>query len=359
LEKPERFVVVVKKTAAQEDKNLYMSADDDFVFADEQSAIRHVLTNHCEKYFDVTEEDVEPPKGTFICVHRCGFTSKLLCPPNYHRYQEILIEHHGESFPKMSFQRFKENIESLSEQAAIDEWKASVSKIKVYVPKIEGTNERFTRFAEAKRFFIEHFKERAIKVADSFRITGTTFNGMPHGILGKSVFTLFLHEKKFPLGLANNLRSKLRHEKFTIYKIGSASKIAYTCAVRRKFRSTEDRFEDGIQKVIDCIDANPNSKPTDIYQKLFPGAVIPDDAASSEKDGNLSVFVKNLNWLLHEGYVAEFEDGRLVATAVLSKEQLDAMNNSDAKADSVGQPAAVRPVKGEKMRKPAAEELVP
>ena len=103
LESSERFAVVIKKAETQDDKNLYMSTDDDFVFADEQSAVRHILAKHIEKYFDVAEEDAEAPKGTFVCIHRCGLTGKLLCPPNYHRYQEILIEHHGENFPKMSF----------------------------------------------------------------------------------------------------------------------------------------------------------------------------------------------------------------------------------------------------------------
>jgi hypothetical protein len=342
LEKPDHFAVVVKKTAIQDDKNLHMSIDDGYVFADEQGAIKHVLAKHIEKYFDVTEESAEAPKGTFICVHKCGLTGKLLCPPNYHRYQEILIEHHGENFPGMSFQRFKESIESIPDQSVIDEWKASASKVKVYIPKIDGTEKRFSRFSDVKEFFIKNFREQAIKTSDSFRITGSTFNTMPRGILSKSIFILLLREKKFPIGLSNNLRGKLRREKFTIYKIGSSSKIAYVCAVKRKFRSSEDRFEDSIQSVIDCIDTNPNSKPGGIYQKLHPGATIPDDAFS-EKDEILSAFIKDLNWLIREGYVAEFEDGRLMATAIVTKEQLAAMNKSETEIFLDKEPRAALP----------------
>jgi hypothetical protein len=355
LESPERFAVVIKKTEAQDDKNLYMSTDDDCIFADEQSAVRHVLAKHMEKYFDVAEEDVEAPKGIFACIHRCGLTGKLLCPPNYHRYQEMLIEHHGKNFPKMSFQRFRENIESISDQSAIDEWKASASKVRVHTPKINEPSGRFTRFADVKEYFVKNFRERAIKVSDSFRITGLTFNATPRGILSKSIFILLLREKKFPLGLSNNLRSKLRREKFTIYKIGASSKITYVCAAKRKFRSAEDRFEDGIQSVIDCIDANPNNNPVDIYRKLYPEAVVPDDAFS-EKDETLSAFVKNLNWLLHEGYVAEFEDGRLVATAIISKEQLEAMNKSEVHAAPTGEPEVLNPAVA--TQTPPAEEQV-
>jgi hypothetical protein len=355
LESPERFAVVIKKAEAQDNKNLYMSVDDGFVFADEQNAIGHILAKHIEKYFDIVEEDVEAPKGVFVCIHRCGLTGKLLCPPNYHRYQEILIEHHGENFPRMSFQRFKENIESISDQSAIDEWKAGATKVKVYTPKTDEPGGRFTRFADVKGFFIENFKERALKVSDSFRMAGSTFNSMPRGILSKSIFVLFLREKKFPLGLSNNLRSKLRREKFTIYKIGASSKITYVCAAKRKFRSAEDRFEDNIQSIIDCIDANPNNKPVDIYRKLYPEAAVPDDAFS-EKDGILSAFVKNLNWLLREGYVAEFEDGRLVATAIISKEQLEAMNKPEIRPILTGESEISGPAAAEQI--PPAEEQI-
>jgi hypothetical protein len=341
LEKPERFVVVVKKTEAQEDKNLYLGTDDDFVFADEQSAIRHVLTEHAGKYFDVIEEEIGGPKGNFVCVHKCGLSGKLLCPPNYHRYQEILFDHHEENFPRMSFQRFRESIESISDQTAIDEWKANASKVRVYVPKLEGASERLTRFSDVRKFFSEHFKEQAIKVSDSFRVTGVTFSNLPRGILSKSIFHLLLREKKFPMGFANNLRGKLRREKFTIYKIGAGSKVSYVCAVKRKFRSSEYRFEDDIQKIIDCIDANPRNKPIEIYRKLYPEAAV-QDYVLPQKDENLSAFAKNLNWLLHEGYVSEFENGDLIATAILTKEQLESMNSSETKTNIPAEPLATQ-----------------
>jgi hypothetical protein len=91
------------------------------------------------------------------------------------------------------------------------------------------------------------------------------------------------------------------------------------CAAKCKFRSARDRFEGGIQSIIDRIHTNPNNKPVDIYRKLYRESAVPDDAVS-EKDGIASAFVKTRNLPLREGYVTEFEDGNLMATVIISKE---------------------------------------
>ncbi|MDE6432241.1 MAG: hypothetical protein K2L13_02490 [Opitutales bacterium] len=332
LEKPERFVMVVKKVSSQKDPNLYLSVDDGFIFLDEKSAIQYVLDNHLDKYFNTTEEVGEAPKGTFVCVHKCGITGKILCPPNYHKYQEILLEHYDKYLSNIPFEKFKSKIESVNGADVIEAWKAEASKTIMHSPKLDGHEEKFTKFAEVKRFFIENFKDQAIRVANSFRITGLSFMSMPRGILSKSIFSLLMQEKRFPLGFSNNLRGKLRRAHFTIYKVQSGkSKIACICAVRRKFRAVDDKFEGEIQVIIDYIDNHPNVKISELYKLLYPDA---PEHIIGESDEMFSNFAKDLNWLIREGYVSEFEDGRLVSTAIMTKEQLDAMKKSE-KMESV------------------------
>ncbi len=333
LEKPERFVVVIKKRHNFKDSNLYLTVDDELVFLSKNEAVRHVLEHHIEKYFTVKEQECEVPKGTFVCIHKCGLTGRLLCPPNYHKYQELLIEHHERYLSHIPFECFKDHIEKISDQTVIDDWKAQASKVKVFIPKIEGCDTELTRYFDVKQAFLENFKECAIKSANSFRIKGEALANMPRGILRKSLFYILMREKRFPLGLANNLRGKLRRAHFTIYKIQTKkSKISCACAVRRKFRSIDDKFEGDIQKIIDYIDDHKNVKASDLYNLVYPDA---QNAADGEKDVQFSEFAKNLNWLIHEGYVSEFEDGRLVATIIMSKEQIEAMKKSENSGDEV------------------------
>ncbi len=338
LEKPERYVVIIKKCNARNhsdfDQNLYLTSDDDLVFLDENSAVQHVLSHHFDKYFLVKEEEGREPKGTFVCIHKCGITGKILCPPNYHRYQEILLEHHEKYLSHVPFERFKNKIESVSDQTLIDEWKIDASKTLTYIPKLDECDEHLTKFSEVKRFFIKNFKEQAIKVSNSFRVPGSLFTNMPRGELSRSMFVLLNREKRFPLNFSNNLRGKLRRAHFTIYKVQSGkSKISCICAVKRKFRSTEDRFEEDIQVIIDFVDNHQNVRASELYKLMYPDA---PEHVIGEKDEKFSTFAKNLNWLIHEGYISEFEDGRLVSTAIMSKEQIEAMKKSETSIDTTG-----------------------
>ena len=51
--------------------------------------MQHVLNNNLGAFFEMQEVEVEPPKGNFPIINKCGITGELLGPPNYHRYQQI------------------------------------------------------------------------------------------------------------------------------------------------------------------------------------------------------------------------------------------------------------------------------
>ena len=320
LEKAERFVVVVKKIDNIEDKMLFMCVHDGSLFLTENEAVNHVLKTGLDKYFDVSEEDIEPPSGTFSCVHRCGITGKLICAPNYHRYNEILNRHFENEIERMPYGKFKERVETVNDKELIDQWKAEMSKQKVYTLKdqVEGSEAVVLRdFTAMKKYFVENLKNDAIKSSDSFRILGAKFEGMPRGIIRKSLFAVWGKEKTFPLNLANNLRGKLKKANLFMYKIG-AKGISYVCGVKRKFRNAGDVFDEKLQTIVDCIDSNQGVKLADLYIKLFD-KTSKDQTDSAESTDVYGDFVKNLGWLISEGFVAEHEDGKLFTTRIIEE----------------------------------------
>ncbi|MDR0742412.1 MAG: hypothetical protein LBE98_03040 [Puniceicoccales bacterium] len=354
LEKPERFAMVVKKKDTQADKYLYLTTDDNFIFETENAAVDHVLGNHAGKYFDIEELEVPPPAGKFICLHRCGMTGKVLCPPNYHKYQEILLEHHSRFLPRVPFEKFKGRIEKITSEEEIENWRIQASKVQIFKPKgqedsVEKIELKST--GEVKKYFIECLKGQAITSYDSVRVSGETFDRMPRSLLSKSIFVLIGREKSFPLNFANNLRGRLGRSGFTIYKIGSKPGISYVSGIRRKFRQPEDIFTDDIQKIIAIIDANPKISITSLclqYTQEHLG-ILPDgfekesdqvqalastppepssgmenvivSSLNSPKDSVGQEFFKNLHWLIREGYVIEFEDGTLVSTEIIARKE--------------------------------------
>jgi hypothetical protein len=99
--------MVVNKKDDQADENLYLTTDDNFIFGNEDAAISHVLENYKENYFDIEKRKISAPARSFICLHKCEIPGKVLCRLNYHKYQEILLEHHNRFLPNMSFEKFK------------------------------------------------------------------------------------------------------------------------------------------------------------------------------------------------------------------------------------------------------------
>ncbi len=100
--KTDRFVVVValKQPAAGADaatarKGFYVSVPDGMPFESDEAAVAHVMANHLGSFFDTAEVEVDPPKGNFQVINKCGLTGELLGPPNYHRYNQIVQQHHA------------------------------------------------------------------------------------------------------------------------------------------------------------------------------------------------------------------------------------------------------------------------
>ena len=400
LDKPDRFAMVLKKTPDQQDKMLYLCLDDDFVFLSEEDALRHIAEVHWEKYFDQKTCEREKPSGTFTCIHRCGITGKILCPPNYHKYHDLLREHHERFLPHVSFEKFKSKLEKITDPQEIENWRDSASHEVVYLVKdglVNGGKKECTSFSELVSFLRQHLADKVISSSDSVRISGEIFEKMPRGPLSKSIFFIINREKKFPLNFANNLRVRLRRSGFSAYKTGTKPGISYICGIKRKFRKEGEVFADNVQKVISHIDANPRISITSLCllckqdiktqergrgENVSAGVAVSEGVPAiqqnmpSEKgDGEIDTIdrevLKDLQWLIMEGYVAEFEDGTLTSTAIIpaskgsgtgiGSNDLDSAPSQDSKgieAPSFGDIVDPTPIALESTENSAAEDQV-
>ncbi len=143
LEKNDRFVVVVQRAkppaaegqSAEKLAPLYMSLPDHLPFDTEEAAVQHALSNNLTAFFEMSEVEVDPPKGNYPIINKCGITGDLLGPPNYHRYQQILQQHYAAKIKGMSFDRFRESIVSVREPEVAAAWLEKMKKITRYTWK--------------------------------------------------------------------------------------------------------------------------------------------------------------------------------------------------------------------------------
>ena len=334
LSKPDRFVakLLPREGAPPELASFHISVPDGIGFESEDEAVGHVLANHIERFYDVEEIEVEPPKGTFNVVNRCSVTGTLLGPPNYHRYQHILQEHYSSRISGMSFERFTSRIETASEQEVIDEWVESMKKGFNY--KTKDGNSEFKHLEEARRHLLMNHKNQVVKSSDMCRVDGKDLDKLPHNRIRRSIESVLESQNKFPLDFANHLRGRLRRANFTIYKRGGRGGVTFVCAVKRQYRTADSSFSESIQTLLQFIednqnvtaqqilsnDSSPEQSTKDEVPKDTEGNEVDSDTASpvelvGEKP-NSATLGQDLRWLVQSGFVTEYSDGRLFAPPV-------------------------------------------
>lgn len=391
--KLDRFIVVLTRkapapaaSAASEPpakQPIYLSVPDGIPFESEDAALAHVLNKHLGLFFDSAEVEIDPPKGNFQVINKCSITGELLGPPNYHRYNQIVQQHHAAKIARMSLEAYRGRIETVRDPEVVAKWLEKMKKTTRYTwknpastrltppaasasaaPSTDGASEAnataspsptvgenpaadspvapapaespaapaapviaFDSFEDARAYLLSNAKEKAVRATESVRFHGTLCEQLVPGEIYNAVEGALERQRRFPLDTANALRGRLRREHFTIFKKGSKG-VSYVCAVKRKFRVPGQTFADSIGNLISFIENNPMVKASALPTKLLgikmpavpaPGAPVPEAPAVPEpvltidERAKIARLQGDLVWLVREGYVTEFIDGRLFA----------------------------------------------
>ncbi|MDR2673318.1 MAG: hypothetical protein LBC18_00200, partial [Opitutaceae bacterium] len=238
---------------------LALSLPDGLPFENEDAAISHVLAHHLDKFFDRAEVEVEPPKGNFLVINKCGVTGELLGPPNYHRYNQIVQQHHAARVARMPFEMFRGRIETIRDPEVVNQWLEKMKKTTRYAwkltPPAEGAGPLcFDSFDDARAYLLANARDKVVKSVETARLHGKLLDTLPQGEIRRAIEGALERQRRFPLDTANALRGRLRREGFTIFKKGSKG-ISYVCAVKRKFRVPGQAFSDSIGALIAFIEA--------------------------------------------------------------------------------------------------------
>ncbi|HEY4249137.1 MAG TPA: hypothetical protein VGM64_20095 [Lacunisphaera sp.] len=427
LEKNDRFVVVLQrarparpeksgaavpgaesevsaKPAAEKPAPLYMSLPDHLPFDTEDAAIQHVLANNLSAFFDTQDVEIEAPKGSFPIINKCGITGELLGPPNYHRYQQILQQHHAAKLSRMPFERFRESIVSVREPEVATQWLEKMKKATRYtwktpaaktsttippfettppvevspkseaeaapaadasaptpVAAVEVTAITFDNIEDARLYLLANARDKVVRAVENVRFHGKLIEKLPPGEIRRALEGHVERQRRFPLDTANALRGRLRRENFTIFKKGSRG-VSYVCAVKRRFRVPGQVFSETIAALIEFIEKHPMIHVKDL-PKAFLGVDVaatpaaapapapegtpvsqapfvslpPDQAEKLRKMGN------DLRWLVMEGYVTEFSDGKLFSPPPMAPQTARKAESGEEEHDPVDFPDAPAP----------------
>jgi len=238
----------------------------------------------------------------------------------------------------------------------------------------KGLCETFDSLEEAKVYLLTHARDKVYRTSDTARFHGNLLEKLPEGEIRRAIEGALERQRRFPLDTANGLRGRLRREHFTIFKKGSKG-ISYVCAVKRKFRTPGQTFANSISALIEFIEKHPMVLVSELPERFLgikesatPAVVAPSAGASAsapktepnETAGGTSCSTEavsqepivapvseesakdavaerealhrlqlDLRWLVTEGYVTEFMDGRLFAAPPVPESRKHAAENPE------------------------------
>jgi len=130
----DRYEIKFMRDKEQNGPELVRCKSDGSLWLSKEDAVRHFIhSGEVEKFYDVEETEVEPPKGNFTSIAVCGISGVLLGPPNHHAYQTNIIRLHRQRFSNMPLDRYKSRIRTETSEEMVEKWKESQSKSTHYL----------------------------------------------------------------------------------------------------------------------------------------------------------------------------------------------------------------------------------
>jgi hypothetical protein len=346
LAKPERYAVQlgVKKNADGTVKqSLFVCALDDTPWLSEDEAIAHVLKIHFATFYQAERTATEPPKGKYTFVAQCGLSGKILGPPNHHDYQNQLRKLHAERFSRMPFDVFKSRVKIVRDEEVVKKWveeqsfKTEYTCLNVPEPLKLGSLE------EVEKHFRAVHKDTIIKPVESHTVGGVVSRNLRSRELQRLVRNDWERQKYFPLQLATGLSRQFTTHGLHFFKVNKT--FTHVSVARPQFLDLETTpVSENIKRIVGHINAHPKCtrrqliealapsprKPTVIEIKPAASPVVapapaanevaaapqespaaPAPPAADEPTPEQTAIIADLHWLVHQGHVLEFADGRM------------------------------------------------
>jgi len=322
LQKAERYTVrlaVKKKPDGAVAQPLFVCALDDTPWLSEDEAVAHVLKNHFATFYQAERTATEPPKGTYTFVAQCGLSGMILGPPNHHDYQNRLRKLHAERFARMPFDVFKARVKIVKDEEVVKKWVEEQSFKTEYVVLNVPEPLKLPDLDEVEKHFRATHKETIIKPVETQLIAGAPSRNLRNRELQRLVRAEWEQQRHFPLQLATELSRQFATHGLQFFKVNKT--VTHVSVARPQFLDLETTpVSESIKRIIAHINAHPKCTRRQLVETLAPSpppaAVIevkPEGpaATAAEPTPEQNAIIADLHWLVHQGHVIEFADGRL------------------------------------------------
>ena len=337
LQKAERYSVqlTARKKADGTLEKLFVCALDESPWTSEDDAVAHVLKNHFATFYQAERTATEPPKGVYTFVAQCGLSGVILGPPNHHDYQNQLRKLHAEKFARMPFDMFKARVKIVKDEAVVKKWVEEQSFKTEYVCLNVPEPLKLATLEEVEKHFRATHKDSIIKPVEALTVAGVPSRNLRSSGLQRLIRQEWEQQKFFPLPIATKLSQQFAQHGLQFFKVNKT--VTHVNVARPQFLDLENTpVSENIKRIVDYINANAKCTRKKLIEALAPTpkaakvpvAEIPVAAPVAEGEAaaqpakpvepkapeatpEQTAIIVDLHWLIHQGHVLEFADGRM------------------------------------------------
>jgi hypothetical protein len=323
LDKPERYSVqlaVRKNPDGTPKQPLFSCALDDTPWLNEEEAVAHVLKNHFATFYTPERTATEPPKGVYTFVAQCGFSGVILGPPNHHDYQNQLHKLHTERFARMPFEAFKARVRIVRDEVVVKKWVEDQSFKTEYVCLNVPEPLKLTSLEEVEKHFRAVHKDAIIKPVEAFTVAGVPSRSLRSRELQRLVRSEWEQNRYFPLPVATSLSRSFSSHGLHFFKVNKT--VTHVAVARPTFLDLDaSPVSENIKRIVQYINEHPKCSRRKMVETLAPAPAAPTvievnpagpkAAESTDPTPEQTALIADLHWLVHQGHVLEFADGKL------------------------------------------------
>ena len=342
LRKPERYEVRFEtlKKGDQVAQQLWLCNLDDTLWLSESEAVDHVLRRHFGTFYQSEKTPTNPPKGTYTFVAQCGLSGTILGPPNFHDYQAKLLRLHASRFSRMPFEAYKSKVRIVRDEATVKKWVEDQSCKTEFVTLNVPEPARLASSEEVEKHFREVHLANIIRPVENWSLLGPVAQNLAALPLRQLVRRTWEEQRRFPLKVVGVLSQQLASHGLQFFKVNKT--VTHVAVARPHYLDIElTPVSDGIRRIVDFINDHPGCARRQLLEALAPApppALVsvpppvppvegqatgeapppesapvsaPAAAAPAPPTPEQTAITSDLHWLIHQGHVIEFANGRL------------------------------------------------
>jgi hypothetical protein len=121
-------------------------------------------------------------------------------------------------------------------------------------------------------------------------------------------------QKYFPLQLATRLSQQFASHGLQFFKVNKT--VTHVAVARPQFLDLATTpVSESIKRIVEFINAHPKCTRRKLIETLAPSPAVievkPEEQKSAEPTPEQTAIIADLHWLVHQGHVLEFADGKL------------------------------------------------